>query len=236
MKIIEEKLYNKIYDESRFASVEVDNIEYNSEGAEVTISANDRRSSSNQCGFGKITFKFLIYEDGRAEESIEYIDYSEEDLAEGASGLQYTTLPDEDDPTYWDCVEKIVEEQKEFARSGDIFQFFELPTNYDDCIVDEISESDIRRIFEKYNIKVEDIDKRDDDEFIINVNSISKIRITRDQDGDYDLTCENDFGTGTSVYFDSDSDSDLEKVIESWIDEFRNIFEPIVDLYNQMNM
>ena len=235
MKIIEEKLQNKINRNARFSDVEIDNIEYNSNGAEITISANDERTYSNQAGFGKITFKFLIDEDGRTDESIEYIDYSEEDLAKGASGLQYTELPDEDDPTYWDCVEKIVEEQEEYSRSGDIFQFFELPTNYADCIVDEISESDIRQIFEKYNIKVKSVDKKDDDKFIINVNHISTIYIDRDSDGEYEFECIIDFGNNTPFYFDVDYNSDLEKLIESWIDDFKNIFEPIADLYNQMN-
>ena len=148
MKIIKDKLYNKIRD-SRFSDVNITNIQYNGDEAIITIEADDRRSYDNQSGFGNIEFKFTIDSDGNAS-NFEYIYYDDEDMAKGADGLCETTLPDEDDPTYSDCVEKIVQEQLDYAKNynSELFGFFGLYTNYSNCL-DE-TEQEIKEVFSKY--------------------------------------------------------------------------------------
>ncbi len=148
MKIIKDKLYNAIRD-SRFSDVNITNIQYNDDEAIITVEADDHRSYDNQSGFGNIEFKFTIDNDGNAS-NFEYIYYDNEDMAKGADGLCKTTLPDEDDPTYSDCVEKIVQEQLDYAKSNnsELFNFFGLYTNYSNCL-DE-TEQEIKEVFSKY--------------------------------------------------------------------------------------
>lgn len=148
MKIIKDKLYNAIRD-SRFSDVNITNIQYNGDEAIITVEADDRRSYNNQSGFGNIEFKFTIDSDGNAS-NFEYIYYDDEDMAKGADGLCETTLPNEDDPTYSDCVEKIVQEQLDYAKSNnsELFDFFGLYTNYSNCL-DE-TEQEIKEVFSKY--------------------------------------------------------------------------------------
>ena len=98
-------------------------------------------------------------------------------MAKGADGLCETTLPDEDDPTYSDCVEKIVQEQLDYAKShnSELFDFFGLSTNYSDCL-DE-TEQEIKEVFSKYfTVNKIDVDNWDvyeidiDDKMYFNVS------------------------------------------------------------------
>lgn len=155
MELIEEKLKNKI-SQARFTNINIIDIQYNNNEAIITVKANDERTYDNQNGFGKIEFEFTIDSDGRAY-NFKYINYNDIDIAKGGSCLQNTSLPDEDDPTYSECVEKIIQEQLDFCKNcnSDLFDFFRLPTNYSDCL--DKSKQEIYDVFSNY-FKVDKIE------------------------------------------------------------------------------
>ncbi len=231
MELIKSKLKNKI-SQARFTNIHIIDIQYiNKDEAVVTVKADDERTYSNQSGFGKIEFEFTIDSDGRAY-NFTYTDYNATDMAKGASGLQDTSLPDEDDPTYSECMEKIIQEQLDFCRNcnSDLFNFFELPTNYSDCL-DKAKEI-IYDVFSNY-FKVDKIElystRNNEKWYTVHIYNAEKFTIG------YDIECNEwsiSFWPNDDQELDSGWDYSLSSALSSLMNKVKNQYETTFKIYN----
>ena len=127
----------------------VHNIKINTDGdydLEITFDMDDTLSYKNPNGFGKLTIKLCIDEDGDIA-SFDLIRFSYHDLAEGANGLHECQLPYkgnfENEGDYEDAYDQavydIVQEQLEILKGNpnEAAIWFGIDINFSDYIFDE---------------------------------------------------------------------------------------------------
>ena len=126
----------------------VHNIKINTDGdydLEITFDMDDTLSYNNPNGFGELTIKLCIDEDGDIA-SFDLIRFSYHDVAEGANGLHEYQLPNKDDfeddgdyeDAYDQAVQDIVQEQLEILKGNpnEAAIWFGIDINFSDYIFD----------------------------------------------------------------------------------------------------
>ena len=226
MNLNEDKVEHII---SRSNVLNVKNVEFDYDDDTCTVSVTAKHVNRD-FSFGNIEFSFIIDNEGNASD-FSYDDYNDEDLARGASGLHDCVLPDdEDDPTYWDCVEKIIEEQKDAATYDEIFDFFDIPSDYSDFILKDFSD-EIEEFFTNYGLKVTELDDRTDKDccyYVSFANTEIWVTVEIDDDNRYLMSIYN--ASGEQIY---NEDLKYWDSLESAFDDVMSVFmEYYADIIN----